>query len=103
MLGSFIYGRARFTGTEALFAPHLAWDRIPHPFAGRPGIYAKTALVWLPVGDRRGLQAVLVNLRLDCEAARRLGVETHVCELQLLLKPLAAQVNMQARGRLSFG
>ena len=55
------------------------------------------------MGDRRGSQAVLVNLRLDCEAARRLGVETHVCELQLLLKPLAAQVNMQARGRLSFG
>ncbi len=31
------------------------------------------------------LQGVIVNLRVDTEEARALGVETHVCELQLLL------------------
>ena len=32
-----------------------------------------------------GPQGVIVNLRIDTTEARMLGVETHVCELQLLL------------------
>jgi hypothetical protein len=31
---------------------------------------------------------VVVSLRLDCAEARLLGVETHVCELQLVLADL---------------
>ena len=30
------------------------------------------------------LQSVVVNLRFDCAETRRLGVEGHVCELQLV-------------------
>ena len=33
-------------------------------------------------------QAVVVNLRLDSDETRLLGVEGHVCELQLLLAAL---------------
>ena len=35
-------------------------------------------------------QAVILNLRLDSDETRLLGVETHVCELQLLLSALEA-------------
>ncbi len=31
-------------------------------------------------------QCVVVNLRFDCAETRRLGVEGHVCELQLALR-----------------
>jgi hypothetical protein len=36
-------------------------------------------------GHGEGMQGVILNLRLDTAEARALGVETHVCELQLLL------------------
>ena len=35
------------------------------------------------------IQAVLVNLRFDNPDTRRLGLEGHVCELQLLLQQFA--------------
>jgi hypothetical protein len=36
-----------------------------------------------------GYRDVAVNLRLTTPAAVRLGLESHVCELQLLLRPYA--------------
>jgi hypothetical protein len=36
-----------------------------------------------------GYRDVAVNLRLTTPAAVRLGLESHVCELQLLLRPFA--------------
>ena len=51
-------------------------------------------------GLRRGLrrQAVVVNLRLDSEQTRALGLENHVCELQLVLRGFApAQAIRRAR------
>ena len=32
---------------------------------------------------------IAVNLRIDSQETRRLGVETHVCELQLILRSFA--------------
>ena len=32
---------------------------------------------------------IAVNLRIDSQDTRRLGVETHVCELQLILRSFA--------------
>ena len=32
---------------------------------------------------------VVINLRIDTEETRRLGVDAHVCELQLILRPFA--------------
>ena len=34
-------------------------------------------------------QAVIVNLRIETDEARRLGLENHVCEVQLLMRPFA--------------
>ena len=36
-----------------------------------------------------GYRDVALNLRVMCAAARRLGVDTHVCEVQLLLRKFA--------------
>ena len=37
-------------------------------------------------------QGIVLNLLFDSEMTRRLGVETHVCELQLVLRSFAAIV-----------
>ena len=47
-------------------------------------------LVFLTEPERAGLQAVVVCLRFPTVAARLAGVETHVCELQLVPSPSAA-------------
>ncbi len=47
------------------------------------------------LGGRGGLQGVILNLRIDTAEARSLGVETHVCELQLLL--MAPEVSGEDR------
>ena len=56
--------------------PLRRWTRAPSTWA-------------LGAGPRR---CVLLNMRLGCEAARRLGVDWHVCELQLTLVDFAEAV-----------
>ena len=41
-----------------------------------------------------------VNLRLDSSLARGLGVELHVCEVQLLLRALTAPLSVRVRVRV---
>ena len=59
------------------------------------------------VGGRVGgryLQAVVLRVRLVCPAARLLGVERHVCEVQLVLDCFLTQVRRggaEGRGRKS--
>ena len=51
--------------------------------------------------ESAGLRMVVVNLRIDSKQTRILGIETHVCELQLVLrqvveKQVIISVNFQA-------
>ena len=45
------------------------------------------------------LQAVVLNVRLKSNDARLLGIEMHICEVQLLLAELV-DLQVRARGRL---
>ncbi len=41
------------------------------------------------LGGSGGGRLVVVNLMLDTEETREAGLDTHICELQLVLQPLA--------------
>ena len=54
-------------------------------------------------GGGRYLQAVVLRVRLVCPAARLLGVERHVCEVQLVLDCFLTQVKRGGGGQGGVG
>ena len=57
---------------------------------GKASIHSIAVTMWSSFLGVSCWQGVVINLRLDTAETQALGAELHVCELQLLLQPLAA-------------
>ncbi len=62
----------------------VTWDPLRR-FGDAPVVLGGGLNATAALACGEGPQGVILNLRIDTTEARMLGVETHVCELQLLL------------------